>query len=62
MIHYMTGDGMVNCKRVALRPVQVKGGLKSVYWADREKVTCPECRGKVGRLIQLQQSKLTTKP
>ncbi len=58
----MTGDGMVNCKRVTLCPVQVKGGLKTVYWADRDKVTCAECQRKVERLFQLQQSKLTTKP
>jgi hypothetical protein len=61
MVHYMTGKGKVKCKEVGIfRPADGKDGLKTVYWVDRDKVTCPECLRKVGRLLQLQQSKLKT--
>lgn len=62
MVHYKTGKGMVNCKRVGIsRPAQGReDGLKMVYWVDRDKVTCPECQRKVRRLLLLQQSKLMT--
>ncbi|NOU20978.1 MAG: hypothetical protein HOO93_04175 [Methyloglobulus sp.] len=60
MVHYKTGKGLVNCKWDGIpHPAQVKGdGLKAVYWVDRDKVTCPECQRKIGRLLLLQQSKL----
>lgn len=59
MIHYKTGKGIVTCKRVSNhRSIEGQEVFVSVSWADRDKVTCPECKIKVGRLFMLQQSKL----
>jgi hypothetical protein len=61
MVHYKTGKGRVACKVAIPETAQGKeGGLETVYWVDRDKVTCPECRRKVGRVLLLQQFKLMT--
>ncbi len=61
MIHYMTGKGIVTCKVVSnLHLVEGQEGFEYVYWLDRDKVTCPECLRKIGKLLLLQQSKLMT--